>query len=94
MFQTAQVIDPNGLSVPYREIWYRGVISRDRNSIPPKGFDSRYPPTPHHQNIGAIKKKFIADKGHVLSLTFRLLKVDIYSFPIRKRMGTLWDLEL
>ena len=34
MFETAQVIDTNGLSVPYREIWQRGVISRDRNSIP------------------------------------------------------------
>ena len=56
--ETALVIDTNSLDVPYREIWYvDGIISRDRNSIPPEEFDPRYPPTPYYQSIGAIKIK-------------------------------------
>ena len=29
-------------------------FSRDRNPIQPNGFDSRHPPTPHHQSVGVI----------------------------------------
>ena len=47
---------PPQLFVPYRKMWWRGVIYRDRNSILLDGFDSRYPPTPHYQSIEAIKK--------------------------------------
>ena len=57
MFQTAPVIDTNDLSVPHREIWQRGVISQDRDSITLNGFDSRYPSTADHQSIGTIKRK-------------------------------------
>ena len=49
-------INTNGLSVPYREIWEHSVISWDRHSIHPSGFDSRYTLTPHHLSIGVIKK--------------------------------------
>ena len=35
----------------------RGVVSQDRNSIPPNRFHSRYPPIPHHLSIEAIKKQ-------------------------------------
>ena len=36
---SAQVTDTNDLSVPYREIWKWSVVSQDRNSVPPNGFD-------------------------------------------------------
>ena len=37
-------------------------LSRQKNVIPTNGFDSRYPPTPHPQSIGAIKKIKIKGK--------------------------------
>ena len=43
--------------------WENNVISRDRNSIPLNGFDSKYPLTHHHQCIGAIKKPSYAADG-------------------------------
>ena len=50
----------------YREIRQRGVIYRDRNSIPLNGFHSRYPPTPRQQSIGTIENKLFSFLSHVL----------------------------
>ena len=54
--KTASAIDTSGLGVSYQEMRQGGVISRDRNSVPPNELDSRYPSTSRHQSIGAIKK--------------------------------------
>ena len=84
----AYVTDTNGLSVPYREIWKCDIVSRDRNSIPPNGFDSRYPLTPHHHTIGAIKKSSLrnnildsfenVDLTQSKSLRFAFASTDIF----------------